>query len=129
MRVFLTNLQQAQQAALIAAHAARAEGPLGAAIQAGLNEAFRRVVARTPVDTGSWRAAHRPHREGLRGWIDVPQGAKNIRSGTRVRVYAKALAGRNPSRYDVYALNASDTQAVTEAGARAFGAALESELP
>ena len=129
MKVRLEGLQRAQQAALAAVRSVAPEGPLGAAVQAGLLEAERRVVARTPVDTGSWRAAHRPHRAGLRGWIDLPQGAKNVRSGVRVTVYAKALAQRAPSRYDVYALDAGDSQAVLQVASRAFAGAWQEILP
>ena len=120
MRTTIANLRRAQEANLRLLAATQPGGAAGAAVRAGLAETSRRVLAVTPVDTGSWRASHRVQQRGMSGSIDIDPTARNARSGALVWRYVERLKRRG-GRYDVYGSVArNDQAAIIEAMRRAF---------
>lgn len=123
--VSIRGLQEAQAAVLRAVAALRPTGALGKAVRYVTLAAHRWATAHTVVDTGSWRASHRPDVRGLTGRIFVDPAAVNPRGG-HPGVYGPALELTRGGRYAVYA------RTVNEAGPqllKAGGKIIEDALP
>lgn len=121
----IKGIQEAQAAALQALAALQPDGALGKAVQYITAAAGRYAVQNTVVDTGSWRASHRPVVQGLTGRVFLDPAAVSPRGG-RPAVYGAALAKKKGGRYDVY------KQTVEQAGPeilRQAGHILQGGLP
>lgn len=120
-RASIRGLQETRAAVLRAAAQLQPEGGLGVAVRNATLAADRYAVSITKVDTGAWRASHRPTVEGLHGSISLDAGATNPRSGTRPAVYGAAWEARGGS-HAVYArtVNEAGQGIVQEAGLKLY---------
>lgn len=98
----ISGIEAAQAAALRAVAAVRPAGGLGKAVRYIVVAANRFSVANTPVDTGSWRASHRPQASGTHGRIFLDPSAVNPKSRSRPADYGPALELTRGGRYAVY---------------------------
>lgn len=124
--VTIRGLQEVQAAALRAIAALTPTGAFGRAVRYVTAAAHRWATANTVVDTGSWRASHRPMVQGLTGRIFLDPAAINPKSQSHPAVYGPALELTRGGRYAVYA------RTVNEAGPqllREGGQILEDGLP
>lgn len=114
----ITGIQEAQAALLQAAAAVRPSGALGKATRYAVLAAHRFAVANTVVDTGSWRASHRPEVAGATGRIFVDPSAVNPESGGRPAEYGPELELTRGGRYAIYqkTVNEAGPQILAQAG-------------
>lgn len=122
----IRGLQEAQAAALRAIAALKPTGALGRAVRYVVLAAHRFATANTPVDTGSWRASHRPQVQGTTGRIFLDPAALNPKSHSHPAVYGPVLELTRKGRYAVYA------RTVNEAGPEILaqgGQIIEEALP
>jgi hypothetical protein len=105
----IRGLQEARSAVLRAIAALEPAGALGTAVRDATAATDRYAASITRVDTGAWRASHRPEVDGLSGRISLDPSATNPRSGTRPAVYGAIWEDRGGD-HAVYA------RTVTEAG-------------
>jgi hypothetical protein len=100
--VDISGIQQAQAAAVQALGALKPTGAFGKAVQYVTGQAHRYATQITPVDTGSWRASHRPEVHGLQGRIFLDPTAVNPKSHSLPSVYGPRLETQRGGRYAVY---------------------------
>jgi hypothetical protein len=114
----IKGLEAAQAAAVRAAAAVQPDGALGEAVRYATLAAHRYAVAHTVVDTGSWRASHRPEVRGAQGRIFIDPSAINPKSNTPPSVYGPELELRRGGRYAAYktTVNEAGPQIVNDAG-------------
>jgi len=118
----IKGLQEAQAASLQAAATIQGDGRYGLdnAVQDVTVKAHRFAVANTPVDTGAWRASHRPEVHGLTGRVFIDPAATNPKSGSKPAVYGPELELIRGDRYAVYkrTVNEAGPQVLDEVGER-----------
>lgn len=121
VRVTIAGVQAARAAVLDALAALRPVGALGEAVRAATLAADRYAVMLTAVDTGSWRASHRPQVAGLHGRVFLDPSTTNPRSGTRPAVYGAVWEERGGS-HAVYArtVNEAGQRILDESGLRLY---------
>lgn len=125
MKGTIKGLQETQHAVLQAVAATRPRGGLGRAVRYATLAAHRYATQETVVDTGSWRASHRPEVTEDHGRIFLDPSAQNPNGGLP-SVYGPALELTRGGRYAVY------RKTVQEAGPQIVaqaGKLLEGELP
>lgn len=105
--VTIRGLQELQAAVLRSIAALQPSGAFGKAVRYVTLAAHRYATAHTVVDTGSWRAAHRPEVRGLSGRIYVDPAAANPHGG-QPSVYGPTLELTRGGRYAVYARTVND---------------------
>lgn len=98
VRYDIKGLQEARSAVLRVLAQLEPAGALGAAVRDTTLAADRYAVSITRVDTGAWRASHRPEVAGLVGHLHLDAGAINPKSGTRPAVYGAIWEDRGGQR-------------------------------
>lgn len=124
--ISIKGLQEAQAAAVKALEAVKPRGAFGRAVQYVLAGAHRYAAAITVVDTGSWRASHKPvmNEQQLHGRLFIDPNAVNPFSKSRPSVYGAILESRG-GRYAVYATTEQKAgPALLEEGGRIIREAL-----
>jgi hypothetical protein len=109
IRHTIRGAQEARAACLSVLANLRPDGALGRAVRDATAAADRYAVSITRVDTGAWRASHRPEVDGLHGRLALDPSTTNPRSGSRPVVYGAIWEERGGKRA-VYA------RTVNEAG-------------
>lgn len=97
-RPTIRGIQRARAACLAVLARLRPGDALGTAVRDAVSLADRYAVSITRVDTGAWRASHRPRVSGLRGRIALDPAATNPRSGTRPAIYGYVWEKRGGDR-------------------------------
>ncbi len=100
--VSIKGLQHIQADALRIVAELQPDGALGEAVRYATTAVHRYVTANTVVDTGSWRASHRPEVRGLRGRVFIDPNAVNPRSSERPIDYGTRLELERGGRYAPY---------------------------
>lgn len=117
----IKGLQEARSAVLQVMARLKPDSALGTAVRDATAAADRYAVSITKVDTGAWRASHRPAVEGLHGSISLDPSATNPRSGTRPAVYGLVWEDIGGS-HAVYArtVNEAGQRILDESGLRLY---------
>lgn len=102
LRADISGLQAARAAVLAALAQLRPDSALGAAIRDAVLMVDRYAASITKVQTGAWRASHRPQVVGLHGQVSLDPAAVNPRSGSRPAVYGAVWEERGGA-HAVYA--------------------------
>jgi hypothetical protein len=121
----ITGVVEARAATSRIRSALQQDGALGKAVASVTLVASRFAAQRTPVATGTWRAAHRAVVQGLRGRVFLDPNAVSP-TGGRPSEYGSSLEQTRGGRYAVY------KQTIEEAGPailREAGRVLEEGLP
>ena len=122
----IRGIERLQSAAERGVEALKPAGAFGEAVRYTTLATHRYAVPLTPVDTGAWRASHRPEVGGLTGRIFIDPSATNPESDGRPVDYGAELELTRGGRYAVY------KRTVDEAGPgilREAGEIIERGLP